>query len=68
MARKLGVQSEVAGDGTPVFVTVHPSYILRLPNAALQQAERVRVRGDLRVVAAMVRDLGRVQHITLNGP
>lgn len=48
---------EVAGDGTPVFITVHPSYILRLPDPALQQAERVRFRDDLRVVAAMVRDL-----------
>jgi DNA polymerase len=26
---------EVAGDGAPVFLTVHPSYILRLSDPAL---------------------------------
>lgn len=31
---------EVAGDGAPVFLTVHPSYILRLSHPALQLTER----------------------------
>ncbi len=47
---------EVATDGTPVFVTVHPSYILRLPDPALQMAERARFRDDLRTVADMLRE------------
>ena len=47
---------EAATDGTPVFVTVHPSYILRLPDPALQMAERARFRDDLRMVADMLRE------------
>ena len=46
---------EVAPDGTPVFVTVHPSYILRLPDADLQAEERMRFRDDLGAVVAMLR-------------
>lgn len=38
---------EQGSDGTPVFVTVHPSYILRLPDAAARDAERARFRADL---------------------
>ena len=34
-------------DGTPVFVTVHPSYILRLPSPAERAAEEARFRDDL---------------------
>jgi probable DNA metabolism protein len=48
---------EVARDGTPIFITVHPSYILRLPDADLQTAERARFRADLHAVAEMVRNL-----------
>lgn len=42
-----------------VFVTVHPSFILRLPDPALQEAERARYRDDLRIVAEMVRTMAR---------
>lgn len=48
---------EAAADGTPIFVTVHPSFILRLPDPALQTAERAHFRDDLREVAEMVRSL-----------
>lgn len=48
---------EATADGTPVFVTVHPSFILRLPDPALQVAERARFRDDLHTVAEMVRTM-----------
>ncbi|MCE6961325.1 UdgX family uracil-DNA binding protein [Cereibacter sphaeroides] len=41
-------QVETLPDGTPVLVTVHPSYILRLPDEAAREAERARFRDDLR--------------------
>lgn len=40
-------------DAGPVFVTVHPSYILRLPSEDLRAAERQRFQADLQAVAAM---------------
>ncbi|ETW11957.1 phage SPO1 DNA polymerase-related protein [Roseivivax marinus] len=43
---------EEASDGTPVLLTVHPSYLLRLPDRARAEAETERFRGDL---AAAVR-------------
>ncbi len=45
---------EAVDDGTPVFVTVHPSFLLRLPDRAQQAEERARFRDDLRAAAAMV--------------
>ena len=39
---------EQAGDGTPVFVTVHPSYLLRLPDPALKDREYAHFVDDLR--------------------
>ncbi|WP_099826315.1 UdgX family uracil-DNA binding protein [Oceaniglobus indicus] len=45
---------EATTDGTPVFLTVHPSYLLRLPDAALRAQETARFREDLRTVAAMI--------------
>ena len=50
LKRRGGV--EAAADGTRVLVTVHPSYILRLPDEVQRQAERVSFRADL---AAAVR-------------
>lgn len=44
---------ERAEDGTPVLVTVHPSYILRLPEDA-REAERARFRADLAAAAEAV--------------
>lgn len=52
LARRGGV--EEAPDGTPVFVTVHPSYILRLTDPVRQTEERARFREDLRQAAVMV--------------
>lgn len=52
LGRRGGV--ERAADGTPVFVTVHPSHILRLPEAGLREAERSRFGADLRSVAALL--------------
>jgi len=45
---------EAAEDGTPVFITVHPSFLLRLPDRAQQAEERALFRDDLRAAAAMV--------------
>lgn len=45
---------EAADDGTPVFITVHPSFLLRLPDPAQKSEERARFRDDLRTAAAMV--------------
>ncbi|WP_101341336.1 UdgX family uracil-DNA binding protein [Cereibacter azotoformans] len=41
-------------DKTPVFVTVHPSYILRLPDPAAQTEERRRFRADLAAAHALL--------------
>ena len=38
-------------DGTGLLLTVHPSYILRLPGAALQAREYARLVADLRLAA-----------------
>lgn len=45
---------EATLDGTPVFLTVHQSWILRLTGPELQAEERIRFRDDLRVVVRMV--------------
>ena len=42
-----------APDGTPVVVTVHPSYILRLPDAAAKAAAVAALIDDLRAAAAL---------------
>ena len=34
-------------DGTPILVTVHPSYLLRLPDPELAKVERAKFREDL---------------------
>jgi DNA polymerase len=38
---------EESADGQPLFITVHPSYILRLPDPAQRQAEEARFIADL---------------------
>ncbi len=45
---------ETLPDGTPLFITVHPSWILRLPDPTAQATERLRFREDLGVVRAMI--------------
>ncbi|KQN05366.1 DNA polymerase [Sphingobium sp. Leaf26] len=42
-------------DGAEGWVTVHPSYLLRLPDAERQAAEQARFVDDLRVVAERVK-------------
>jgi probable DNA metabolism protein len=41
-------------DGLRVFVTVHPSYLLRLPDEATKAAERARFIDDMRAVGRIV--------------
>ncbi len=45
LKRRGGV--ETAGDGTPVFLTVHPSFLLRLPDAEARARETALFRADL---------------------
>lgn len=47
---------EMAGD-QPVFVTIHPSYLLRLRDDAQRQAEENAFRADLAEVARLAADL-----------
>ena len=41
-------------DGLPGFITVHPSFLLRLPHAAARAREHARLIDDLRHVAELV--------------
>lgn len=45
---------EMAHDGTPVLVTLHPSYILRLPDEAARHSARTHLRDDLQMAWTMV--------------
>ncbi len=42
---------EAAGDGTPVLLTLHPSYLLRVPDAAARAAAERDFRADLETAA-----------------
>lgn len=44
-------------DGPDVLVTVHPSYLLRLPDEAKKAEEYARFVGDLKLAAALEREL-----------
>jgi len=46
-------------DDLPGLVTVHPSYLLRLPDAATQEAEHRRFVAELRQAAALVPEIRR---------
>ena len=41
-------------DGSKVLVTVHPSYLLRIPDAAAKAAERDRFTADLKQARALL--------------
>ncbi|UUP16966.1 UdgX family uracil-DNA binding protein [Nitratireductor thuwali] len=41
-------------EGVPVVITVHPSYLLRIPNAVDKKRERERFSEDLRKVKALM--------------
>lgn len=43
------------GDGAPVLITVHPSYILRVPDAGARERERMALVADLKAAATVVR-------------
>lgn len=45
-------------DGLPVFLTIHPSMILRIPDREAAAAERRRFVDDLRQVRTIARELG----------
>jgi DNA polymerase len=46
-------------DGVKALVTVHPSYLLRVPDAAAKEREYARFVDDLKVAAAMLRNVKR---------
>jgi DNA polymerase len=48
---------EAADDGTPVFLTIHPSYLLRMPNGEAKTAEVQRFRDDLQAAATALQNL-----------
>ena len=45
--------------GTKALVTVHPSYLLRLPDAEAKAREYQRFVEDLKIAAALLRQLAR---------
>ena len=60
LGRKVSVLSErgqalAADDGTSVVVTVHPAYLLRVPDPAVRAAGRRDMIRDLRLAAAQIR-------------
>jgi uracil-DNA glycosylase len=59
LGRKIAVTKERGQpipleDGSMVLPTVHPSYLLRLPDVATRAAERIRFIDDLRAARAML--------------
>ncbi len=42
---------EETADGAPVFLTIHPSYLLRLPDETLKASETERFQAELRAAA-----------------
>ncbi len=50
---------EATEDGAPVFLTVHPSYLLRLPSEELKTEARTAFRADLKRALAHLDDLRR---------
>ncbi len=48
---------EATDDGTPVFLTVHPSYLLRLPDETLKAEARDAFRRDLESVMSHLAEL-----------
>ncbi len=41
-------------DGLRVFITIHPSFILRIPDPADKEAERARFLGDMKAVGRLM--------------
>lgn len=53
---KLRGSTVESAEGVPVLITVHPSYLLRIPNAVDQEAERRRFAEDMRKVKALMKE------------
>jgi DNA polymerase len=49
------------GDGLDVFITVHPSFILRIPDAREKAAEQARFLEDMRRIRALM-ETGPLRH------
>ena len=47
-------QVEHMADGTPVLITYHPSYLLRVPDADIRAQARAQFAGDLALAARLV--------------
>lgn len=56
LARRGSVE-QAPDDGTPVFLTVHPSSLLRLRDRKERRAETERFHGDLRAIAGHLEEL-----------
>ncbi|MDY6923795.1 MAG: UdgX family uracil-DNA binding protein [Pseudomonadota bacterium] len=59
LGRKVAVTKERGqgidlADGSTAFLTVHPSYLLRIPEAATREAERRRFVADLKLARALL--------------
>ena len=52
---KMRGQTVTRDDGLRVFLTVHPSYLLRIPDAADKAAERQRFLKDMKAVKGLMR-------------
>ncbi|WP_420407628.1 uracil-DNA glycosylase family protein [Hoeflea sp.] len=50
---------EILDDGTPVLLTVHPSFLLRLRDQDEKQAEMAKFEADLRKAVEMLETLVR---------
>ncbi|EKE43999.1 uracil-DNA glycosylase, putative [Oceaniovalibus guishaninsula JLT2003] len=48
---------EATEDGTPVFITLHPSYLLRVPDASAKEAAMQDFRSDLAAAQAHLEEL-----------
>jgi DNA polymerase len=48
---------EATAEGVPVFLTVHPSYLLRLPDPALRDDETAKFCADLKSAQAHLEEL-----------
>ena len=51
---KMRGQTVTREDGLRVFLTVHPSYLLRIPDEASKAAERERFLADMQAVAGQI--------------
>jgi uracil-DNA glycosylase len=48
-------RGEATFDGRPGFITVHPSYLLRLPDEAAKRQAHARFRADMQQIRALAK-------------